>query len=188
MWNEEAEICGFCSMVFHPRLIGSMDSVYWQKYIKPLIENENLKNVILIDEVEWQKQIIEEFLTAWSAGHEEFSGYEFEVRNALSQIILLLKKYCRAEEKKCSEKELRNSESECLRCFRHTIGMPPIQYVRQFRIQKAGELLLSTDLKVSEIADLCGFQDISYFTKTFREMKGCPPKEYRNKEKKSRHS
>ncbi len=71
------------------------------------------------------------------------------------------------------------SESECLRCFREMLGTTPIRYVRQLRIQRAAELLESTGLKIAEIAALCGFQEMSYFSKTFREAKGCTPKEYR---------
>ena len=71
------------------------------------------------------------------------------------------------------------SESECLRCFRAMLGTTPIQYVKQLRIQKAAELLLSTGRRVADIAAQCGFQDASYFTRTFREHRGCSPAEYR---------
>ncbi len=75
----------------------------------------------------------------------------------------------------------RVSVSECLRCFRNTIGVPPIQYLKQFRIQKAAELLATTDWKIAETATQCGFQDMSYFSRTFRELKGSVPTEYRNR-------
>jgi AraC-like DNA-binding protein len=71
------------------------------------------------------------------------------------------------------------SISECLRCFRSTIGTTPIQYLKQYRIQQAARLLKETPEKVSEIASRCGFQDMSYFTKVFREVFGCVPTEYR---------
>jgi len=71
------------------------------------------------------------------------------------------------------------SPSECLRCFRSTIGTPPIQYLKSFRVQKAAELLSSTSTKINEISSLCGFQDPSYFTRSFREIKGMTPNQYR---------
>ena len=61
------------------------------------------------------------------------------------------------------------------------IGRSPIQYVKQVRIQKAAELLLGTDLKISDIGLQCGFQEMSYFAKAFRELKGCTPHEFREK-------
>ena len=73
------------------------------------------------------------------------------------------------------------SESACLRSFRQMLGITPIQYVNQFRVEKAAELLRSTRLKTGEIGMECGFADGSYFIKTFREIKHCTPKEYRAK-------
>ncbi|MBR2188403.1 MAG: helix-turn-helix transcriptional regulator [Eubacterium sp.] len=75
------------------------------------------------------------------------------------------------------------SESECLRCFHTTLGTTPIQYVRQFRLQEAARMLSSTNKKIAEIGIACGFRNISYFTKTFREQRGCTPGEYRRQER-----
>ena len=41
------------------------------------------------------------------------------------------------------------------------------------------ELLKSTDMTITEIADACGFSSASYFTELFTRQKGCPPKAYR---------
>lgn len=71
------------------------------------------------------------------------------------------------------------SESECVRCFQSVISTPPIQYLKQFRIQRAAGLLASTDLGVAEIGALCGFEDASYFSRSFREAKGHTPSRYR---------
>ena len=73
------------------------------------------------------------------------------------------------------------SISECLRCFKHSIGTTPIQYVKQLRIQKAAELLTYTTLSITEVALECGFQEMSYFLKTFRQAHGCTPTEFRER-------
>lgn len=72
------------------------------------------------------------------------------------------------------------SESECLRCFRAVIGTTPIQYLREYRIERAAQLLAQSRIRIADAAESCGFQDISYFTKTFRKLRGCTPKEYQN--------
>ena len=54
-----------------------------------------------------------------------------------------------------------------------------MQYVRQFRVQRAAELLESTAEKVADVGAACGFQEMSYFARTFRELKGKTPRQYR---------
>lgn len=71
------------------------------------------------------------------------------------------------------------SPSECLRCFRRSIGQTPVQYLRECRLRRAGELLAGTALPVARIAADCGFDDVSYFTRTFRAWKHTTPTAYR---------
>lgn len=73
------------------------------------------------------------------------------------------------------------SETECLRCFRRMLSCTPIQYVKQMRIQKAAELLVSTNRKISDIGMECGFQEMSYFAKIFRALTGNTPGAFRKK-------
>lgn len=209
-----ASRCRFHSIVFHPRLVGgSKDSVFWLNYIEPLILQNTLKSVLFDGSAAWHTKACEFIETAWHAVVEEPFGYEFQVRSALSQLVLLLKMYLPDGGKELSERELRDakririmlqyiqehymeeldtgqiarsatiSESECLRCFHKTIGMPPVRYLKQFRVQKAAELLLSTEKKIGDIGAECGFLDTSYFTKVFREIKGCAPGKYRSQGK-----
>ena len=71
------------------------------------------------------------------------------------------------------------SRRECLRCFQRTIGTSPMQYTIALRVQKARKLLLETDLPLLDICTECGFQDQSYFIKTFRERTGLSPARFR---------
>lgn len=208
--SEGGSACIYRSIVFHPRLIGgSMDSVFWQKYIHPLVSNSGFPFLCLKKDTSWSHDALCQVENAWLSCIRGAYGYEFEVRQFLSRLIFLLNSHNTTSKSVFSEKEIRNSErikqmlqyiqehyaedlntekiagtimvspSECLRCFHATIGTTPIQYVKQLRIQKAAELLHSTDLKVSEIGFGCGFQEMSYFAKSFREVYGCTPSEYR---------
>ena len=71
------------------------------------------------------------------------------------------------------------SVSECLRCFKNTIHTTPIQYTIKYRVQKAAELLKTTNLNITEIGTRCGFVDMSYFTRVFKRIHGYTPKKYR---------
>ena len=54
------------------------------------------------------------------------------------------------------------------------------QYIISQRLKLAKQLLSLTDHPISEVGEACGFSDPSYFTKTFRQIFGMTPKEYRN--------
>lgn len=209
-WDTENTGCRFHSMVFHPRLVGgSLDSVFHQQFVQPLLEHTGPELIILKPDISWQKQALEALENAWQQCIREEEGYPFRVRNFLSELIWLLCRNLSPAASSVRSKDLRDaqriktmlscihsqfsgelstaaiaasasvSESECLRCFRSTIGTTPIQYLRQYRIQQAARLLTETRDKVSDIAVRCGFQDMSYFTKIFRETMGCVPTEYR---------
>lgn len=59
-------------------------------------------------------------------------------------------------------------------------GKSTSDFIRNFRIMKAKELLLSTDISVSEIAYQVGFKDPNYFTKSFAKEMGYTPSQYRS--------
>ena len=56
-----------------------------------------------------------------------------------------------------------------------------MQYTIELRVQKARKLLLETDLPLLDICTECGFQDQSYFIKTFRERTGISPARFRKR-------
>ena len=210
--NFEEEPCRSHSVCFHPRLVGgSLDSVFWQNYLRPLLEDKSFAMVCFSPEVSWHAKAMEDLESAWHSCVEEPAGYEFLIRDRLSHLIFLLKENRPAVKSRASEKALRDAErmkrmlqyvqehyaeeldvaqiaesamisaSECLRCFRSTIGTTPMQYVIEFRIQMAAELLAGTEEKITEVGTRCGFQEMRYFAKTFRKLKGCTPSEYRKK-------
>ena len=65
--------------------------------------------------------------------------------------------------------------------FKHEFGVTPIEYLTHLKISRAKELLLNTGLSVTEISDICGFQNCYYFSSTFKKHTGLPPSQYRIK-------
>ena len=56
-WKHTEGACRFHSIVFHPRLVGgSADSVFWQNYLRPLMEDGTLSGVYLDRDTEWQRR------------------------------------------------------------------------------------------------------------------------------------
>ena len=68
--------------------------------------------------------------------------------------------------------------------FKMLIGQTPNQFIRAVRIRKASELLESTDLSVTEIAYLTGFNQAHYFIKCFKEVYDETPKNFRERKRK----
>lgn len=64
--------------------------------------------------------------------------------------------------------------------FRRTTGRSPQQYLIELRLRNARELLLQTDLSVSEVARSVGYEDALYFSRLFRRHFGAPPKSVRD--------
>lgn len=63
--------------------------------------------------------------------------------------------------------------------FKELTGETPIRYLMTYRVERAARKLLSTDLAITQIAFSCGFNDLSYFIKTFKAFKGVPPTAFR---------
>ena len=71
------------------------------------------------------------------------------------------------------------SRSYLTRSFRNVTGFSVVEYMTYIRIQKAQQLLRESDRSITEIADLCGFGNITYFEKVFKTTTGHTPVQYR---------
>ena len=81
--------------------------------------------------------------------------------------------------------EAHMSKSYFLRLFRRYMGTTPYNYLVNFRITQAKELLVLTDHSVSEIAQEVGFGDASNFSTRFAKATGQSPLQYRKSALKS---
>ncbi|MBQ8309204.1 MAG: AraC family transcriptional regulator [Clostridia bacterium] len=65
--------------------------------------------------------------------------------------------------------------------FKNMTGTTPVKYLLAYRVERAARKLLGTDESITRIAYDCGFNDLSYFIKTFKDVKRITPKNYRMK-------
>ena len=65
--------------------------------------------------------------------------------------------------------------------FISVFNMPPAKYIQQYRIDKAKELLVSTDKSIEDIAVAVGFANASYFCKVFKSICNMTPLEFAEK-------
>jgi transcriptional regulator GlxA family with amidase domain len=73
------------------------------------------------------------------------------------------------------------SKYHFLRLFREAYGETPGRYLARMRLERARELLETTDLRVTDICLEVGYESLSSFTIAFRNRFGVPPQRYRRR-------
>nr|WP_325239774.1 AraC family transcriptional regulator [uncultured Oscillibacter sp.] len=190
-------------------LSGEARSRIGQKYITPLVTAPQLEMIALFPEDPVQADILKRIREAFCFADNTF-GYEIRLREALTEIWLLLLEQSRpaleqkGEDHKNEDKIKRMmiymhahyaekisipelaasaflSERECFRVFQTCLHMTPIEYLRSYRLQTACRMLAEGQESVTAVGHACGLGSSSYFGKVFREYTGCTPLAYRRK-------
>lgn len=73
------------------------------------------------------------------------------------------------------------SESHFARLFRQILGQSVFEYLIEYRLRQAARLLDSTDARVTDIALNCGFTNLGYFVRSFRNRYQMPPNAWRKR-------
>lgn len=66
-----------------------------------------------------------------------------------------------------------------MRFFKKYMGMTCIEYINDYRLNVATNLLLTTSMRITEVAQSIGITNLSYFNRIFKKKYGMTPKEYR---------
>ncbi|MBY9081173.1 response regulator [Paenibacillus sp. HN-1] len=74
------------------------------------------------------------------------------------------------------------SRENVSRKFKQVTGENLSDYLTSLRIEKAKELLQNSDLRMSRIAELVGYEDEKYFSRVFKKATGQTPREFRKQE------
>lgn len=69
--------------------------------------------------------------------------------------------------------------SKCCILFKKYVQQSPINFLNEYRVERAKELILNTNMNITEIALNCGFNNLSYFAKQFYKITGKTPKKYK---------
>jgi len=65
--------------------------------------------------------------------------------------------------------------------FKKQTGLSPFTQLNYIRVKKAKKLLRSSNDSIVNIAENCGFENVSFFIRKFKEFEGCTPSVYRKK-------
>jgi transcriptional regulator GlxA family with amidase domain len=80
------------------------------------------------------------------------------------------------------------SAAHFARSFKEAFGVPPHRYLLTRRIEKATALLRETDLPITDIAFQTGWQSLGTFGRTFHDVTGDSPGDFRAREKAARRA
>ncbi len=78
--------------------------------------------------------------------------------------------------------ELNMSVQTFRRRLQEAAGETPKAYIQAIQMERAAQLLTNrSDMLVSQVANLCGFEETSSFSHTFKRIYGCSPTQYRDR-------
>lgn len=194
--------------LFDPSLLsGEYGSRMGTRYIIPMATAPALEMIPLYPDDPIQAEILQDIKLVFGFSEEEW-GYEFRIRDALTRIWMKLFDLVRSAIEqssvgKASDDKIKKlivyvhehyqdpirveqlaenahiSKRACFRLFRDNLHMTPVEYIRNYRLQKACQMLAKSKDNVTQIAYSCGLGSSSYFGKVFRQVYGCTPAEYR---------
>jgi AraC-like DNA-binding protein len=135
----------------------------------------------------------------------EAHGFERELSGPLLQAILV--RLCQIEQRQANERALHPSVARAMKylednlaasptmaelaqavhmspshlrdLFRRQVGSSPMRYQNDLRMQRALRLLEQPHLSLPQIARACGFRDVEYFARRFRQYHRLPPGQMR---------
>ena len=75
------------------------------------------------------------------------------------------------------------SQSHFMKYFKNAMGTSFIDYLNDYRLTMAARLLLASDASILTISEEVGYDNLSYFNRTFKRKYGMTPSSYRKKRK-----
>lgn len=64
--------------------------------------------------------------------------------------------------------------------FREQFGITPLEYINRERVKLAKQLLSQPSQNVNTVSKMCGFSDVNYFVRVFKQTEGITPKAYQS--------
>ncbi|MCW8128962.1 MAG: helix-turn-helix domain-containing protein [Planctomycetota bacterium] len=77
-------------------------------------------------------------------------------------------------------KQLFVSEVQFRKLFRRVTGMSPVRFVQRRRVESACRMLRGSEMSLREIAEVCGFADVPFFSRVFKQWTRTTPAQYRD--------
>lgn len=116
------------------------------------------------------------FYDAYNESTKDIPGYLSEMKNHIDN------NYKENFSLTYFEDLLKINKYRLCREFSNVFGDPPLRYLNKKRIDKAKEMLLTTDFNIQEISSKIGYDSVNHFINLFKKSTGCTPNTFRQKE------
>lgn len=205
-FSKEKNDCTFIAVVIHPALFSNtFDKA--ELFTEQKFGCNNVDYVILYPDVLWHKRIMECIgqihreinivplnplrllakaisICADMGDHIETAKVS-EKDSVIQMSFLRMTEYIHNNyQKKLTLDKIANAGAVCrsksCRLFQQYVRMTPNTYLTKYRLARSVELLRDTEISVTEISSLCGFQSTSYYISLFKHETGQTPLHYRH--------
>jgi AraC-like DNA-binding protein len=180
-----------------------------QSYIEPFLTKTNRKFYYIDEKFQEQKNIVQKVSDIIQAYNLRYFGYELFIKANLLHLLFYLVKLNSEEEYRVNEEDLVTtlrikkiltyleenyqqpfslsewascielSREQFSRVFKKHFSCTPMEYVMNYRISKAADLLIHSQLPIIDIAFETGFESANYFTIAFKNKTNITPREFR---------
>lgn len=127
---------------------------------------------------DFTKGLIDDICEKISSADEDVKSSNFIIDFAVDYVS---RKYMNDISLESIAKELDISSGYFSRTFKKEVGQGFVRYLTLYRIERAKEKLIKTNMKIKDISNSVGIMDISYFGFIFKKYTGFTPDEYRKK-------
>ena len=203
----EGQCMEYENIIFELELLGGAEDLCAEKYLLPLQSGRLSLPARLTPNDLCYLQAAACLREVEDANRAKLPGYELQVKGALLRFLALL--LAQGRQRLAAEtadtQRLKTllqwlsahyaealrvadaagvcsfSASHFMRWFRQMTGQSFVTFLNEYRLNAAAEALQATDETVLTIASRCGFENLSYFNRTFKAHFGTTPREYRKK-------
>ena len=198
------------NFVLMPYFIAAQDSLIYQKYVLPIMASP-MDYQIFSQDIPWQAQalsLMREITAAqekasdvelvnsyliqkiWhilyqNTDVEHMGKKENYSASSQARLQLMMQYIHQKSAYNISLSDIADqakvSKSTALNLFQRYLGISPVTYLINYRLQEAAKLLASTEKKITVISKDTGFDSVDYFCKAFKKYYKLTPTEYRKK-------
>lgn len=198
------------NFVLMPVFIAAQDSLIYQKYVLPIMASP-MDYQIFSQDIPWQAEVLSlmrEMMAAqekasdvelvnsyliqkiWhilyqNTDIEHMGKKENYSASSQARLQLMMQYIHQKSAYNISLSDIADqakvSKSTALNLFQRYLGISPVTYLINYRLQEAAKLLTATEKKVTAISKDTGFDSVDYFCKAFKKYYKLTPTEYRKK-------